>query len=100
MSAFATLRYEVRDAVALITLNRPTVMNAFDRQMRLDMRAAAERANADAGVRAVVLTGEGRAFSAGADLGDVADDEAAQVQRILEEEYKPALLAIARSPKP
>jgi 2-(1,2-epoxy-1,2-dihydrophenyl)acetyl-CoA isomerase len=97
MSEYATLRYELRDAVALITLNRPEVMNALDRRMRLEVRAVAERVNADERVRAVVLTGEGRAFSAGADLAEGAPP---LVQRILDEEYKPALLAIARSPKP
>ena len=97
MTELATVRYELRDNVALITLNRPQVVNAFDRQLRLDIRTAAERANADARVRAVVLTGEGRGFSAGADL---AEGLPPLVQRILDDEYKPALLAIARSHKP
>ena len=97
MPEFTTLRYEVHDHVALITLARPDVMNAFDRQMRLEVRAAAERANADERVRVAVLTGEGRAFSAGADLSEGVP---ALVQRVIDEEYKPALLAIAHAPKP
>jgi len=81
----------------LLRLNRPEVLNTFDARLRSDLRAAAERANADAGVQAVVLSGEGRAFSAGADL---AEGLPPLVQRVLDEEYKPALLAIAGSPKP
>ena len=66
MSDFETVRYAVDQGVALITLNRPAVMNAFNGQMRRDLLAAVHRAIDDAGVRVVVLTGEGRGFSAGA----------------------------------
>jgi len=59
---------ERRDAVALLTMNRPDVMNALDRETLERLIARADEIRADAGVRAVVVTGAGRAFVAGADI--------------------------------
>ena len=60
--------YDVADRVATITLNRPEKLNAFTRRMRDELIDAFGRADADDGVRAVIVTGAGRAFCAGADL--------------------------------
>jgi enoyl-CoA hydratase/carnithine racemase len=65
---YETLRYEVRDGIALLTLARPDKLNAFTQGMMLEMLDALDRIDADDAVRAVVVTGEGRAFCAGADL--------------------------------
>lgn len=65
---FTQIRYEVNDAVALLTLNRPERLNAWTEQMKDEMIAAAAMADADDGVRVLVVTGAGRAFCAGADL--------------------------------
>ena len=62
------IQYEVRDRVATVTLHRPDKLNAFTRRMRDELIDAFERADADDGVRAVIVTGSGRAFCAGADL--------------------------------
>lgn len=63
------LLYEVREGVAIVTLNRPDAMNAIDPQTRIELREAWQRAAADDGVRCVVLTGAGRkAFCTGSDL--------------------------------
>ena len=97
MSDFETVRYAVDQGVALITLNRPAVMNAFNGQMRRELLAAVRRAIDDAGVRVAVLTGEGRGFSAGADL---ADGVPPLVQQQIDEEYKQVLMAISEAPKP
>ena len=97
MSDFETVRYAVDEGVALITLNRPAVMNAFNGQMRRELLAAVRCASDDAAVRVVVLTGEGRGFSAGADL---ADGVPQLVQQQIDEEYKPVLMAISEAPKP
>lgn len=61
------VRYEVEGSVAVVTLNRPDVLNAMDREVFFGLRDAARRAAGDPGVRALVLTGEGRAFSSGLD---------------------------------
>ncbi len=66
---FETCFLDVADGVAVLTLNRPDRMNAFTGQMMLDMIAAFDRTDADDGVKAVIVTGAGRAFCAGADLG-------------------------------
>lgn len=66
---FETIRYEVADRVLTITLNRPDRLNAFTAQMGEDLIAAFEASDADDDVRAVIVTGEGRGFCAGADLG-------------------------------
>jgi len=84
---------------ALIKLNRPDVLNAFDAEMRCALRDALDNVGEDADVRVVVLTGEGRLFSAGADLkAGLPNAEQAHVQLL--EEYGPALTSIANMPKP
>ena len=60
--------YDKQDGVAVIRLNRPKVLNAMNKRLWLDMQAALEDARADEGIKVVVVTGEGRAFSTGADL--------------------------------
>lgn len=64
--------YEVRDRIALITLNRPAAMNAVNAALSTAVGRALEAAVADAEVRAIVITGTGRAFCAGADLKELA----------------------------
>lgn len=66
----ATVVYEERGAVALVTLNRPEALNSFTRQMHRDLWDALDRAEANPAVRALVLTGAGRGFCAGADLAE------------------------------
>jgi enoyl-CoA hydratase/carnithine racemase len=67
---YQTIRYEQRGAVALITLNRPERLNAWTPRMAQEQADAIERANADADVGAIVMTGAGRGFCAGADMQD------------------------------
>ncbi|MGH8828732.1 MAG: enoyl-CoA hydratase/isomerase family protein, partial [Jiangellaceae bacterium] len=64
----APVRYDVTDAVATITLDRPERMNSLDTDTKVALRDAVQQAAADPDVRAVVLTGTGRAFSVGQDL--------------------------------
>ena len=68
------IRYEVSDRVATITLNRPDRLNAFTRKMMDELIDAFDQIDADDEVRAVVVTGEGRGFCAGAELGDAGGD--------------------------
>ncbi len=60
--------YDKQDGVAIIRLNRPQVLNAMNKRLWLDMQAALDDARADGQIKVVVITGEGRAFSTGADL--------------------------------
>ena len=69
-AAGGTVLYEARGAVALLTLNRPDALNSFTRQMHHDLWAALDRAEASPGIRALVITGAGRGFCAGADLAE------------------------------
>ncbi|MES2282097.1 MAG: enoyl-CoA hydratase-related protein [Pseudomonadota bacterium] len=65
-----TVLYSTHGAVALLTLNRPQALNSFTRQMHRDLAAALDRAEADKTIRALVITGAGRGFCAGADLSE------------------------------
>jgi len=65
-----SVSFEKRGAVALVTLNRPQALNSFTRQMHHDLWAAFDQAEADPQIRAMVLTGAGRGFCAGADLSE------------------------------
>ncbi|HSW18928.1 MAG TPA: enoyl-CoA hydratase-related protein [Ramlibacter sp.] len=65
-----TVLYEARGAVALITLNRPQALNSLSRQMHRDLWSALDAIEGDSAIRAAVITGAGRAFSAGGDLAE------------------------------
>lgn len=94
-----TVIYEQQDAVAIISLNRPDSLNGFTSELCADLLLAFEKAQHDESVRVVILTGEGRAFSAGADLkqGFVGDRTVSEKLLL---EYGPVLVAIAAIPKP
>jgi 2-(1,2-epoxy-1,2-dihydrophenyl)acetyl-CoA isomerase len=96
--SFETIRYSLDTGVATIALNRPEVMNALSQQMRAELLQAVGQATAEA--RVLVLTGSGRAFCSGQDLGDAAEIDALDLERILNEEYVPLLKAITESPIP
>jgi len=94
-----TVRYEMTDdAVALITLNRPRALNAFNAGMRRDLLDAVAKASADPAVRVFVITGEGRGFSAGADVTDVTGTRT--VEDVLNAEYGAFLSVIQACDKP
>lgn len=68
---FETLLYALADGVATVTLNRPTALNAFSTPMQHELAALIPQLADDTAVRAVVLTGAGRAFCAGGDIGEM-----------------------------
>ena len=73
MPTFETILYDVEDGIATFTLNRPERLNAFTNQMMTDLIAAFDLTDADYAVKAVIVTGAGRGFCAGADLSGGAD---------------------------
>ncbi|MCZ2111454.1 MAG: enoyl-CoA hydratase [Dehalococcoidia bacterium] len=79
-----TVLYEVTDGVATITLNRPETLNAMNPEMLATMFQAGEKAAADPGVRCVVVTGAGRAFSAGGDVKAMAEGNAGSAPRVVD----------------
>ena len=89
---YQSISYDLSDGVAVITLNRPAVMNALTSQLRREMLAAVGRAEREA--RVLVLTGAGRAFCSGQDLADV-DIATVDLEAVLRDEYEPLLTAIA-----
>ncbi len=95
--AFDTLRLEQEDGALRILMDRPRVLNALSAEMLDELREALEVA-ARPEVRAVLLTGEGRGFSAGADLASTPVD--ADIRALLERSYHPIVRALTELPKP
>src|SRR5918997_6968976 len=102
--ATVTLRRGASNGAELrIELNRPERMNAWDKQLGLDLLAAIELAAGDDGVRSVTITGAGRAFSSGADLRagfDPTPDGRPDLGTLLRERYHPIITGVRRMPKP
>jgi 2-(1,2-epoxy-1,2-dihydrophenyl)acetyl-CoA isomerase len=99
MSDYETVDYAQDGAVAIITINRPDAMNSFNTELRRDLLKAFEHAANDSSVRVVVLTGEGRSFSAGADLKSGFSGDKT-VEQLLQEEYRPILECIMSMHQP
>jgi 2-(1,2-epoxy-1,2-dihydrophenyl)acetyl-CoA isomerase len=103
MNDFETIEVAVADGAATITLNRPDKLNAWNLQFGLDMREAVESLSADESVRAVLITGAGRAFSSGADLSEPREEGAEGLPDLRErlvERYHPIITGIREMPKP
>ena len=94
------LAVALHGSVVRIALNRPEVFNAFHRDMALELQHALREAGADANVRAVLLTGEGRAFCSGQDLAEAVDPNGPGLDRILSEHYNPLVLQLRALRKP
>jgi 2-(1,2-epoxy-1,2-dihydrophenyl)acetyl-CoA isomerase len=94
------LRLEVDDGVATITLDRPAALNALTVPLKEELLAAFDRVAADPAVRAIVLTGAGRAFCAGQDLRERLEPGAAPLDVEIRERYNPIILAMRRLEKP
>lgn len=98
-----TILYAVEDGVALITLNRPDHLNAFNAAMRSALAEAVDRAAADPAVRCILLTGAGRGFCAGQDLSErkpLPDGAKHDLSQTLEQEYNPFFRKLDALEKP
>ncbi len=103
MSQYETIKVSEAAPLRTITLARPEAMNSLTQQMRRELGDALRKAKVDDSVRAVILTGEGRAFSAGADLKEFQGDKLFDhytVEEQLNIEYKPIFDAINTMDKP
>lgn len=95
------IELKVENNVAWITLNRPDVFNSFNREMAFSLQNKLDDCNLDANVRAIVITGSGKAFCAGQDLKEVTSPELNPgFRKILEEHYNPIIQKIRTIEKP
>ncbi|HEY0443208.1 MAG TPA: enoyl-CoA hydratase-related protein [Candidatus Limnocylindrales bacterium] len=97
---FEALRYDVEGAVATITLNRPDALNALTVTLKTELLGAFRTVARDRAVRAVILTGAGRAFCAGQDLRERLEPGAVPLAVEIRERYNPLIVAMRRLEKP
>jgi len=96
----SSILFEIKDSVAYITLNRPEKFNSFNREMALLLQAKLDEAASLHEVRAVYITGAGKAFSAGQDISELVGDDKIGIKQILAEHYNPIVRCIRNMPKP
>lgn len=99
MSDYQDLKLEREGPIAIVSFNRPDTLNAIESGIRREILEAINEVNADDSIRVAILTGEGRAFCAGADLTEKQVD-GFDVEELLNTEYKAPLMAITEAPKP
>lgn len=99
-NGYETILYEVSEGVLTLTLNRPDVLNAFNRKMTDEIQDALKKAERDAAVRCIVLAGAGRAFSSGEDLKARSGGEGGGFGSTLRERYNPIVLKMRNIEKP
>ena len=96
-----TIQLKIENKIAFITLNRPEVFNSFNREMALALQDSFDACEANDAVRAIVLSGKGKAFCAGQDLKEVTTPEINPgFKKILEEHYNPIITRIREIKKP
>ncbi len=95
----SSVLFEIKNAVGIITLNRPDKLNSFNREMALLMQEKLDECKSKE-VRCVYLTGAGKGFSAGQDLAEVVDPNGPGMGRILSEHYNPIIERIRKLEKP
>lgn len=96
---FDFIGFEISEKIGIIRLNRPDVLNSFNKQMGREMQKALDICSKDENIRAVVITGEGRAFCAGQDLAEVVTP-GVEIKSIVAETYNPTIRMIREIEKP
>lgn len=91
---------EQKENVLVLTLNRPDKFNSFNRDMAMQLIAELDKAETNKSVRAILLTGNGKAFCAGQDLGEAIDPNGPGIKKIVAEHYNPIILKIRNIEKP
>ncbi len=95
-----SIRSEVQDGVARIVLNRPDKLNSFNMEMAKAFQKALDEAAENEEVRAIYITGEGKGFCAGQDLGAAVKDDAPSIGEIVEQQYNPIIQRLRSIEKP
>lgn len=96
----SSILFEIKESVAVITLNRPDKFNSFNREMALLLQDKLDECATNESIRAIYLTGTGKAFCAGQDLGELTGDNAPGFKEILAEHYNPIVTRIRYIKKP
>ncbi len=96
----APILFEIKNGVAHLTLNRPEKYNAFNREMALLLQILLDNCATENSVRAIYITGNGKAFSAGQDLAEVTGENPVGFEKILSEHYNPIVTKIRSLNKP
>ena len=94
------ISYAIDGSVARITLNRPDKFNSFNREMAIALQDALKNAQKDENVRAIYITGEGKAFCAGQDLTEAMDPSGPGIEKIVAEHYNPIVILLRMIEKP
>jgi len=95
-----TIEHHIEDQVCIIKLNRPKVFNSFNKEMAMQMQAILDDCETNADVRAILLTGEGKAFCAGQDLQEITDPNGPALSDIVSQHYNPIIERIRNIEKP
>ncbi len=96
----SSILFELKDGVGVISFNRPDKLNAFTREMSLQLQRKLDDCEADSHIRCVVLTGSGKAFSAGQDLAELTGPNPPGMDQVLSEHYNPIVKKITGLSKP
>lgn len=91
---------EINNGVCRITLNRPSVFNSFNKTMAMQLQEVLDDCSVNPEIRAILLTGEGKAFCAGQDLAEAIDPEGPELKSIVRDHYNPIIIKIRELEKP
>jgi 2-(1,2-epoxy-1,2-dihydrophenyl)acetyl-CoA isomerase len=91
---------EINNGVCRITLNRPSVFNSFNKIMAMQLQEVLDDCSVNPEIRAILLTGEGKAFCAGQDLAEAIDPEGPELKSIVRDHYNPIIIKIRELEKP
>jgi 2-(1,2-epoxy-1,2-dihydrophenyl)acetyl-CoA isomerase len=100
VTTYTLIKFEIDGAIGKITLNRPDVLNSFNRQMAMEVQNALDDCRESTHIRAVYITAEGRAFCAGQDLAEAIAPDGPAMKTIVDEHYNPIIKRIREIEKP
>lgn len=96
----SSISFEIKDSIAFIALNRPEKFNSFNREMALRLQEVLDECADNDSIRAIAITGNGKAFCAGQDISELVGDEPMGIDKILSEHYNPIVRRIRALHKP